>query len=134
LPPAGHNCISSPWPTLHIVSLFAKGLSPCWPGDFILSPCGQDCIQRPFILAMGLHQLYLLDKLTARQDYTFSPHGQNSIQSVPLFWPRLHEVYSWTSSLLDRSTPCLHMARTASSVPLYWPGLHQVYLLDKFHC
>jgi hypothetical protein len=131
-------CILSPcWLAITAFRLPALPciLSPSWPEDcllvaqyYILSSRGQNCIQRPYT-----GQDYLLDKFIARHDYTLSPRGQDCMQCP--CWPGPKSTY-WTSSLLDRTTLCLHVARTASSVPLYWPGLHQVYywtssLLDR---
>ncbi len=87
-----------------------------------MSPHGQDCIQRPFILAwttssLPIGQVPLLDRTTSClppcQRRTFFLPIKNRAKNCP-FWAGLH------------------VARTASSVPLYRPGLHEVYLLDKF--
>ncbi len=82
--------------------------------DCILSPRGQDCIKRPYW--PGLHSVYLLDKFTARQDYTLSLCIARTVSSVPAGQDHIKSTYL-TSLLLDRTTPCLHVARTASSLP-----------------
>ncbi len=110
-----------------IVSLLARGMSPSWPEDFILSLRGQNSIQCPYW--PGLHEVYLLDKFTARQDYTLSPRGQDGIKRP--YWPGLRQVYLSEKFTARQDYTLSPRGQNCIQRPC-WPGQHEVYLLDKF--
>ncbi len=82
------------------ITFFYSVLSPSWPEDCILSSRGQDCMQRPFILARTTSSLSIGQVHCYRQENILSPSlsEEDILTSLLKIERQKVSLLDWTAS------------------------------------